>query len=175
MLLIVKILALLLIVGLSSFIGILIANKYNVRVNELQDIISALELLETRVKYTYDTIADSFSFVADNMKTKAYRIFMITAASLDENKNVSAGDVFRDVVTEEGTFLDLSKEDTEVLKGLGTSLGQMDLEGQLKNIVLVRELLSKQLNEALEEKSKNYKLSRNMGVFVGLVIMIILV
>lgn len=175
MLLIIKILALLLIVGLSSFIGTLIANKYNVRVKELEDLISALELLETRVKYTYDTIADSFAFVADNMKTKAYRIFMITAASLDESKNMSAGDVFRNVALEEGNFLDLSKDDVEVLMVLGTSLGQMDLEGQLKNIALVRELLGKQLNEALDEKNKNYKLSRNMGVFVGLVIMIILV
>lgn len=175
MLLIIKILGLLLIVGLSSFIGILIANRYNMRVKELEDLISALELLETRVKYTYDTIVDSFAFVADNMKTKAYRIFMITAASLDESKNMSAGEVFREVADSEGNFLDLIKDDIEVLKGLGTSLGQMDLEGQIKNIILVKELLAKQLDEAIEEKSKNYKLSRNMGVFVGLVIMIILV
>ena len=74
-----------------------------------------------------------------------------------------------------GIFLDLNAEDVDVLKGLGTSLGQTDLEGQLKNIILIRELLSKQLNEAIEGKNKNYKLSRNMGVFIGLVIMIILI
>lgn len=174
MLLIIKIVGLLLIVLLSSFIGCLIANKYNFRVKELEDIISALELLETRVKYTYDTIADSFEFVADNMKTKAYRIFMIAAAMLKDNKNMSAGDIFRQACDEEGNFLDMTKEDIEVLKGLGTSLGQVDLEGQLKNITLVRELTVKQLDEAVDGKNRNYKLSRNMGVFVGLTIMVIL-
>ena len=174
MLLIIKIVGLLLIVLLSSFIGCLIANKYNFRVKELEDIISALELLETRVKYTYDTIADSFEFVADNMKTKAYSLFMIAAAMLKDNKNMSAGDIFRQACDEEGNFLDMTKEDIEVLKGLGTSLGQVDLEGQLKNITLVRELTVKQLDEAVDGKNRNYKLSRNMGVFVGLTIMVIL-
>ena len=172
--LIIKIVGLLLIVLLSSYIGYLIANKYNYRVKELEDIACALELLETRVKYTYDTIADSFEFIADNMKTKAYRIFMIAAAMLKDNRNMSAGDIFRQACDEEGYFLNLNIEDIEVLKGLGTSLGQVDLEGQLKNIILVRELIIKQLNDAEDGKNKNYKLSRNMGVFVGLTIMIIL-
>ena len=109
------------------------------------------------------------------MKTKAYRIFMITASHLIENKNLSAGDIFRNVVKEESIFLDYTKEDIEIIKGLGTSLGQMDLEGQLKNILLVKQLMKKQLEEAVELKAKNYKLSRNMGVFVGLIIMIILI
>ena len=175
MLLIVKIISLLLILGLSSFIGIIISNKYNMRVKEIEDLISALDLLETRVKYTYDTIADSFDFIANNMKTKAYRVFMISSSLLMENKNMSAGDIFKSVVEEESIFLSLTKEDREILKGLGTSLGQMDLEGQLKNIVLVKQLLENQLNEALEEKSKNFKLTRNMGIFVGLIIMVILI
>ena len=95
MLLIIKFVLLIGILLLSSFIGYLIANKYSTRVKELEDIICALDLLETRVKYTYDTIADSFEFISDNMKTKAYRIFMICSGTLKSNKNMSAGDIFR--------------------------------------------------------------------------------
>lgn len=175
MLLIVKIISLFLILGLSTFVGIIISNKYNMRVKEIEDLISAIDLLETRVKYTYDTIADSFDFVANNMKTKAYRIFMITSSLLLENKNMSAGDILKRVIDEESIFLSLTKEDREVLKGLGTSLGQMDLEGQLKNIILIKQLLENQLNDALEQKNKNFKLTRNMGVFIGLIIMVILI
>ena len=175
MLLIIKFIILLIIVGLSSLIGILVASKYNMRVKELEDLIGALDLLETRVKYTYDTISDSFEFVSDVMNTKASRIFMITAGNLKESKNISAGDIFRKVVDEESIFLSLTKEDIDVLKGLGTSLGQTDLEGQLKNIILVKDLLNIRLDSAIEGKNTNYKLSRNMGVFVGLIIMIILI
>ncbi len=175
MLLIIKCLLLLAIVGLSSLIGILVASKYNMRVKELEDLIGAMDLLETRVKYTYDTIPDSFEFVSDVMNTKASRIFMITAGNLKESKNMSAGDIFRNVVDEESIFLSLTEEDIEVLKGLGTSLGQTDLEGQLRNITLVKDLLNIQLDSAVEKKNTNYKLSRNMGVFIGLIIMIILI
>ena len=175
MLLMIKIISLLAILGLSTFIGIIISNQYSMRVKEIEDVIAALDLLDTRVKYTYDTIADSFDFVSQNMNTKAYRIFMIAASHLNENKNLSAGDIFRNVVEDESIFLSLHQEDIEILKGLGTSLGQMDLEGQLKNIVLVKQLLQNQLKEAIEEKNKNFKLTRNMGVFVGLIIMIILI
>ncbi len=175
MLLLIKFLSLLLILCLSTFIGILIASKYNLRVKELEDIISALELLETRVKYTYDTISDSFEFISMNMKSRASRIFMITAGNLKDSRNMSAGDIFRNVVDEEASFLDINLEDIDILKGLGTSLGQTDLEGQLKNIILIKDLLRKQLNDAIESKNKNYKLSRNMGVFIGLVILIILI
>ncbi len=175
MLFVVKVISLMLILVLSTFLGIVISNKYAMRVKEIEDLISAMEMLETRVKYTYDTIADSFDFVANNMKTRAYRIFMIAASLLSENKNMSAGDIFRNVVDEEGIFLDLIKEDREVLKGLGTSLGQMDLEGQLKSITLVKQLLNNQWNDAMNVKNKNFKLSRNMGVFIGLIIMIILI
>ena len=174
MLLTIKIVSLFFIVLLSSFLGYLISNKYSYRVNELQDIVSAMELLETRVKYTYDTISDSFEFVANNMKTKAYRIFMNAAACLKENRKMSAGDIFRNACDDEIIFLNITNEDLDVLKGLGTSLGQVDLEGQLKNIVLVRKLVEKQLEDAINGKNKNFKLSRNMGVFVGLTIMIIL-
>ena len=175
MLIIIKIISLLVILGLSAFIGLIISNKYNMRVKEIQDLISALDLLETRVKYTYDTIADSFEFVASNMKTKAYRIFMITSSLLLENNNMSAGDIFKSIVEEESIFLSLNKDDREILKGLGTSLGQLDLEGQIKNIVLVKQLMENQLKDAQEEKNKNYKLTRNMGIFIGLIIMVILI
>ena len=175
MLLIIKIISLFLILILSTVIGILVANKYNLRVKELEDIISALDLLETRVKYTYDTIPDSFEFVSMNMKSRASKIFMIAAGNLKESKNISAGDIFRNVVDEEAPFIDINSDDAEILKGLGTSLGQTDLEGQLRNIILVKELLTRQLEIANDERNKNYKLSRNMGIFAGLIIMIILI
>lgn len=175
MLLVIKFFSLIMIGVLSVLIGNIVAKRFSFRVRVLEDLSSALELLETRVKYTYDTIADSFDFVANNMKTEASRIFFISAEVMRKNKKISAGDAFRKTVDEEGIFLDLSKEDIEVIKGLGTSLGQTDLENQLKNIVLIKNLINKQLKEASESKDKNYKLSRNMGVFVGLIIMIILI
>lgn len=133
-----------------------------------------MEILETRIKYTYDSLITSFLFIADNLKTKVYRIFYITAEEIRENRNISAGECFKHVVDEEKVFLNLNNNDVEILKGLGVSLGQTDIEGQVKNIRLVYTSLKSQLENAKEEKNKNFKLYRNMGVLSGLVIIIIL-
>ncbi len=145
------------------------------RVRELEDLSTALEIFETKISYTYDTIIDTFTYISDNLKTKVYRIFFIAAEKLRENKNMSAGDIFRNVVEEEKIFLELNEKDTEILKGLSVSLGQTDLENQIKNIRLTKQLLNTQLKEAYEEKNKNFKMYRNMGVLMGLVLIILLI
>ena len=134
----------------------------------------ALEIFETRIKYTYDSLSTSFLYIADNVKTKIYRIFYITAEEVKENKNASAGDIFKQVIDDEKVFLNLNNDDIEIIKELGISLGQTDLEGQLKNIRLVQTALKSQLDNAREEKNRNFKLYRNMGVLCGLILIIII-
>ncbi|MBQ9279817.1 MAG: hypothetical protein IJ215_02050 [Clostridia bacterium] len=170
----VKTLLIIMVFGVSTFIGYLLANKFTSRVSEINDLLVALDIFETKIKYTYDSLSTVFLYIADNLKTKIYRIFFITAEEIQENKNDSAGNIFRDVIENEKVFLSIKKDDIEILKELGVSLGQTDLEGQLKNIHLVRTSLKNQLSVAQEEKNKNFKMYRNMGVLSGLIIIIIL-
>lgn len=158
----------------STFIGYTLANRYKTRVLEIQDLLFALETFETKIKYTYDSLTTSFLYIADNLKTKVYRIFYVTAEEVRENKNDSAGECFKRVVDDEKIFLALNNDDIEIIKELGVSLGQTDMEGQVKNIRLVYNALKSQLKEAKEEKNKNFKMYRNMGMLSGLVIIIIL-
>lgn len=122
MFLIIKILLLIIVLLVSTAIGFFIANKFSERVRELEDLILALELFETKISYTYDSLIDTFSYISENLKTKVYRIFFITAEHLRESKNQSAGDVFRNVIDDEKIFLDLNKKDIEILKSLSVSL-----------------------------------------------------
>lgn len=158
----------------STFIGYTLANRYRTRVAELNDLLLALEIFETKIKYTYDSLTTSFLYIADNLKTKVYRIFYVTAEEVRENKNDSAGECFKRVVDGEKIFLALNKDDIEIVKELGVSLGQTDMEGQVKNIKLVYNSLKNQLENAKEEKNKNFRMYRNMGMLSGLVIIIIL-
>ena len=158
----------------STFIGYTLANRYRIRVAELNDLLLALEIFETKIKYTYDSLTTSFLYIADNLKTKVYRIFYVTAEEVRENKNDSAGEIFKSVVDGEKIFLALNKDDIEIVKELGVSLGQTDMEGQVKNIKLVYNSLKSQLDNAKEEKNKNFRMYRNMGMLSGLVIIIIL-
>ena len=175
MLVVFKILFLLSIFTLSTMIGVIIAKRYSNRVTELQDVIAGLEILESRINYTYDTIPEIFDFIARHLKTNVKNLFEYSAEKLNIDKNFSAGDLFNATIDEEKILLDLTEEDIEVLKGLSVSLGQVDLENQVKNIRLVIRSLNTQLEDAKEEKNKNFKLCRNMGVIGGIVLMIILI
>lgn len=175
MYLIIKISLLVMVLVVSTMIGFFISNKFSERVKELEDLATALELFETKISYTYDSLIDTFTYISENLKTKIYRIFFITAEHLRENKNLSAGEIFRNVIDEEKIFLELNKKDIEIIKNLSIALGQVDLETQLKNINLVSNLLNVQLKEAREEKMKNFKVYRNMGVLTGLVLIILLI
>lgn len=174
MLLVIKLMLLLLIVSLSAFIGILVSKRYSNRVDEIQDLITALELLESRLNYTYDTIPDAFGFVGKHMRSSAKKIFEIASQKLQIEKSFSASEVFESTIDEEKAFLSLNENDIEVLKSLAVSLGQVDLEGQVKNIRLIGKTLLGQLDEAKAEKNKNFRLCRNMGILTGLAIVIIL-
>jgi len=175
MLVVFKILFLLAIFALSTMIGIIIAKKYSNRVNELQETITALELLESRINYTYDTIPEIFDFISRHMKTNIKNIFEYSAEKLSIDKNFSAGELFNSTIDEEKILLDLNEEDIEILKGLSVSLGQVDLENQVKNIRMIISSLTEQLESAKEEKNKNFKLCRNMGALAGVLIIIILI
>ena len=175
MLIVFKILFLLAIWALSIMIGIAISKKYSNRVSELGEIIMALEILEGRVNYTYDTIPEIFDFISRHLKTNIKNIFEYSSEKLAINKNFSAGEIFNTTIDEEKILLDLNDSDIEILKGLSVSLGQVDLENQVKNIRLIIRSLTSQLEDARSEKEKNFKLCRNMGAIVGVLLIIILI
>lgn len=175
MLVVFKILFLLSIFILSTMIGIIIAKKYSNRVNELQELITSLEILESRINYTYDSIPEIFDFIARHLKTNIKNIFEYSAEKLSIDKNFSAGELFNSTIDEERILLDLNEADIDILKGLSVSLGQVDLENQVKNIRLIIRSLTNQLDDARKEKEKNFKLCRNMGAIVGVLLIIILI
>ncbi|MBQ9267161.1 MAG: stage III sporulation protein AB [Clostridia bacterium] len=175
MLLTVKIILLFSIFGVSTLVGYLISNRYSSRVKELQDLITSLELFETRINYTYDTIPECFQYIAKYIEGSVGNIFRRTAEILEDENNLSAGDCFKNIIDEERYLLNLKDVDVETIKGLSVSLGQIDLDSQIKNIRLIIHTLNNCLDQAEEEKKKNFKLYRNMGVLTGLVLMIVLI
>ena len=61
------------------------------------------------------------------------------------------------------------------MQNLGRLLGQTDLDGQLSEIEVVNDFLTAQLENASEERRKNEKMYRTLGLVTGLTIAIILI
>ena len=114
-----KFLILMLIWASSTAIGILISKKYVNRVIELKEIKNALNMLETKIKFTYEPLQDIFNQIAESMTNNTARIFEMACR---EMRTMSAQKAWEYGI--DNALLNLNKEDTNVLKELGKLLRQ---------------------------------------------------
>lgn len=168
--LIFKIILLISIIIASTLIGILFSKKYSKREKELKDMKSALNMFATKIKFTYEPIPNLFLEISNKIGGNVGKIFERASNRMKEE---SAGEAWNN------SFLDvpnnLLEEDVVILKNLGRLLGQTDLEGQISEIEVVSQFLNTQLENAKQEKLKNEKMYRTLGIISGLTIAIILI
>ncbi len=137
---------------------------------ELKEMKNALNMFLTKIKFTYESVPETFNEIGNNINGSIGKIFRISAENMKEK---SAGDAWEEVV--EKTDSSLTEEDKSIIKNLGRMLGKTDLEGQVSEIKLVQNFLNTQIEIAEKEKIKNEKLYKTLGGVVGLAIVIILV
>ena len=152
-----KFIILSLIFGGTSYIGILISKKYDNRLKELQEIKSAIHMLEIKIKFTYDTIPKIFREIETKYMKNIGKIFGVASEKMESS---SVEKAWNDAIDE--TTNNLTKKDKEILKDLGKLLGKTDVEGQISQIKLVLDFLEIQIGEANSEKLKNQKLYRTL-------------
>ena len=166
----VKILILILVFGSSFSIGKLIAGKYINRVKELKEMKSALNIFETKIKFTYESVPEIFEQIGNQMEGNIGSVFKESSKKM---KDVSAGEAW--IQSIEKTESNLNKEDKEILKKLGKLLGKIDADGQISEIELVSNFLDTQIDIAENERNKNEKMYKTLGGIIGLTLVIIFI
>lgn len=166
---IIKYFILFLILLASSMIGKFLSKKYVYRLQELEEMRNALNILKTKIKFTYEPIPEIFGEISENMNKNIGNIFK---KAKERMKYTTASEAWEKAVEE--TVTNLKDEDKYVLKTLSKLLGQTDSEGQISQIEITEKFLEEQLKEATQEKQKNERLYTRLGTIMGLAIVIIL-
>lgn len=167
---IIKIVVLSLIFISTSLVGILISNKYKNRVIELKEMKNALNIFETKIKFTYEPIPEIFGEISNNLKENIASIFREASKKMEK---VSAKIAWEEALKESNTSL--QEEDIAIIKGLGKLLGKTDIDGQVSEIELTSTFLDTQIEKAEKESTKNQKLYKTLGMVTGMAIVIILI
>lgn len=165
-----KLFLLAMIIGASSAIGILFSKKYANREKEIKEMKNALNMFETKIKFTYEPIPTVFMEIGSKIRGSVGDIFCRAANRMKEE---NAGDAW--ILALDDVKHNFTEEDIGVIKNLSRLLGQTDLEGQVNEIEVVNQFLSTQLELAAEERKKNEKMYRTLGIVTGLTIAIILI
>lgn len=170
--LVIKYMILIILLFSSSYIGILIAKKYQNRVKELKEMKTLLSIFTAKIKLTYEPIPQIFEELGKNENTNSSNITQLFKIAAKEMKELPAGNAWIKALETQAT--NLKKEDIEILKNLSNLLGKVDLEGQVNEIELVDNFLNTQIKKAEEESKKSEKMYKILGITVGLAIVIVL-
>ena len=165
----VKYILLICIFGLSTAIGLAISKSYENRVIELKEFKNILNIIKTKIKFTYEPLADIFRQISNNNETNVEKIFgqMANQITYFQTK-----EVWENCIQE--ADISINQEDKEILKKLGKLLGQTDVEGQVSEIEVTENFLNMQIDKAEEDKKKNQKMYKTLGITIGLVFVIVL-
>lgn len=153
-----------------SAIGLLKSQRYINRLNELNEFKNALNMVKTKIKFTYEPLPEIFNQISNSINSTIGSIFKIASYNM---KFYSAGDAWSKAIDTD--ILNISVEDRNILKGLSKLLGATDLEGQISQIEVTAQFLDKQIEKANKEKEKNEGMYRKLGMIIGLGIVIILI
>ena len=167
---ILKIILLFSVFGISTFLGYIMANKYKGRLHDLKLILSILNIIETKMKYTYEALPQIFEDISNKYTGGIGNLFK---TAKDKMKYLSAGEAWNYAICNSFTFM--NEEDIKILNNLDKMLGKTDIEGQLSELELVKKFIETQVNNAEEEKKKNEKLYRSLGMTIGLALVIVLI
>lgn len=156
---------------LTSFmIGNLISKKYILRVKELKDLKNALNIIESKIKFTYEPIPEIFHQTS-RMFSKNIEVIFEQAATY--MRDIDAEKAWNKSLEE--SITNLNKEDIENIRSFGKMLGKTDKEGQVSSLELTKNLIEMQIEKAKVEEEKNAKMYRTLGSIMGLAFVIMLI
>ena len=155
---------------ISFLIGNLISKKYILRLKELKDFKNALNIIESKIKFTYEPLSEIFIQTSKLLSKNISSIFILASNNM---KNFTAEEAWNKAL--ESSTTNLYKEDIENIKNFGKMLGKTDKEGQVNQIELTKTFIEMQIEKAKIEEEKNAKLYKTLGAVVGLAFVIILI
>lgn len=165
----IKYILLAVIFGLSTAIGLTISKIYENRVIELKEFKNILNIIKTKIKFTYQPLAEIFKEIANKNETNVERIFGQMANQITY---FQTREVWENCI--QNADISINQEDKDILKKLGKLLGQTDVEGQISEIEVTENFLNMQIEKAEEAKKKEQKMYKTLGITIGLIFVIIL-
>lgn len=164
-----KLVILSLILLICTSIGMLKAKTYQQRVAELKKIKNSLEMLKSKIEFTYEPIKDIFGEISQMVYVNEENIFQETLQNMEQY------DVTKSWNIAVAKNINLNEEDKSNIKMFGKLLGKTDKAGQINEINVTSGLLDGLIEKAEQEKNKNYKLYKTLGGVVGIGICILLI
>lgn len=156
----------------STSIGILLSKRSVHRVIELKEFKKTINMIENKMKFTYEPLGEIFYDIHINSNGTISEIYKDASELI---KTMSTKQAWNQAIKQNEEKLYIDTEDKNTILNLGKMLGTTDIEGQVSELELTLSFIDIQISKAEEEKKKNEKLYKSLGSIIGLTIVIILI
>ena len=167
-----KILGAFLVLGGSGAIGLIMVSMHKRKVNALNQLIHALDYMDREIQCRLTNLPQLCYQVAETTDGVISEVFARFAVELD-------GQISPDVETcMQATlcqFTDIPEHLRNSLKLLGHSIGNFDMEGQIKNLNVVRNECAQILEMCTNNQDIRLRNYQTIGLCAGAVLVIILI
>lgn len=162
------------IVSAAFLYGNNISSLYRNRVYQLEELLIGLELFATEVNYALTPLPRAFINIGTKLNEPVGAIFYDAAMEMQKNGGLSAGECWQNALEKRSVFLTLTPGDMKLLARLGLAWGKGDKNDQLRQVVLIQELLRQALRKAQDELQRNGKIYGYLGLLGGLTLVFFL-
>jgi len=170
-----KLLGAVFILAASTMGGFYIAKKYTERPRQLRVMQQALQMLETEIVYGAVPLDMAMKHIGDRLSGSIVKkIFITMSNNLRELDGASSFECWQMAINKHFYETSLKSQDREILLQFGQTLGVSDREDQIKHLKLAIQTLATEEDLAREDQKKYEKLSKNLGVLLGLLIVILI-
>jgi len=135
---------------------------------------NCIKILETEIVYGASPLPEALFNVYRKGNKKVSYIFEKIRVHLLTDKEADVFNSFSTIAQEIKEKLNFKTEDIELLLSLGRTLGSSDRKDQEKNFKIILNQLQVLQKDAKKERDKNERMYKNLGILMGIAILIIL-
>lgn len=169
-----KLVGAVLVIGAAGASGMMVAQGYARRFDELRALHAALALLSTEISFGLTPLPDALEQVGRRAGRRVGELFSDAAALLRCGDGRTAEEAWAQALGRFAAGSALRPEDLAALAGLGATLGASDREDQVCHPALAMERLKSQGMRAEEEARNNVRLWRYLGFLGGVAVVLML-
>jgi len=164
----------LLLLSVTTWIGFDWSNKLNKRPIQIRQLKNALQILEAEMLYSQAPLRDAFIVISEQIPDPIKSFFKNISEKMNTN-HIDLLQIWDEEVSELITISSLSKNESEILKQFGRTLGQHDYHQQQKHIQLTASYLDREHEDAKDFQLRYGKMAKNLGFLCGLFIVLLLI
>lgn len=162
------------IIAAAGSYGMVVAQGFARRPQELREAQAALSMLETEISYGVTPLKEALETVGRRCDGALGGLFTRAAEALAARDGMTAGEAWERSLVRYSARAPLRPEDLAALRSLGAVLGNSDREDQTRHLRLAAERLKILAARAEDEARRNVRLWRYLGFLAGAAVALVI-